>query len=294
MIDRTRLGESEDVVDEDQEITALLVAEVLRDRETGERDPEARARRLVHLTEDHRHLVDDARLLHLAEQLRPFARTLAYSAEDGVAAVLGCDVADQLLDNDGLARAGTAEDGRLPPFEERANQVDDLHARLEDLRLRRLLGERRRRTVDWIAPIALHVAFAVDRLADDVEEPAERGLADRDGDGPAGPCRVHTAAEPIGSGHGDGAHPIVAEVLLDFGDHLTAVLSLDHKRVVDLGQVAFFELDVEDRADDLHDLAYVVCLLLCGFLRGDSHLSYPLPRASAPDAISSISLVMRD
>ncbi len=54
-----RLREPEDVVDEDEEVSALLVAEVLRDGETGERHAQARPGWLVHLTEDHRHLVDD-------------------------------------------------------------------------------------------------------------------------------------------------------------------------------------------------------------------------------------------
>src|SRR5205814_5969998 len=134
-----------------------------------------------------------------------------------------------------------------------------------------------------------------DRLADDVEEPAERRLADRDGDGTAGRDRVHPAAKPVGRRHRDGAHPVVAKVLLDLSDHIGAVLALHLKRVVDLGQVAFLELDVEDRTDDLHDLAGVLrCLLLGCVLRGNGHVSYPLPRASAPEAISSISLVMRD
>ena len=43
-----------------QEVASFLVAEVLGDREARERDAQARARRLVHLAEDHRHLVDDA------------------------------------------------------------------------------------------------------------------------------------------------------------------------------------------------------------------------------------------
>src|SRR4029079_3114101 len=68
-----RLRAAEDVVDEDQEVSALLVAEVFRDGETGERDAEARAWRLVHLTEDHRHLVDDPRFLHFAQELGSLA-----------------------------------------------------------------------------------------------------------------------------------------------------------------------------------------------------------------------------
>ena len=43
------LGESEDVVDEEQHVLALLVAEVLGHGEAGQGNAGARARRLVHL-----------------------------------------------------------------------------------------------------------------------------------------------------------------------------------------------------------------------------------------------------
>ena len=63
------LHEAEDVVDEEQHV-APLVAEVLGHRQAGETDPQAGARRLVHLAEDQHRLVGDARLLHLAPELR--------------------------------------------------------------------------------------------------------------------------------------------------------------------------------------------------------------------------------
>ena len=54
------------------------------------------------------------------------------------------DVPDQLLDDDRLADAGAAEDPDLAALLERADQVDDLEAGLEDLDLGRLLVERGR------------------------------------------------------------------------------------------------------------------------------------------------------
>src|SRR5687768_17688723 len=58
-------SEAEDVVDEEQDVLALLVAEVLRGGERRERHAQPRPRRLGHLAEDERRLLDDARLLHL-------------------------------------------------------------------------------------------------------------------------------------------------------------------------------------------------------------------------------------
>ena len=52
---RAGLGEAEDVVDEEQHVLAL-VAEILGDRQAGQADAGARARRLVHLAVDQRAL----------------------------------------------------------------------------------------------------------------------------------------------------------------------------------------------------------------------------------------------
>ena len=53
---RAGLGEAEDVVDEEQHVLALFVAEIFGDGEAGQADARAGARRLVHLAVDQRHL----------------------------------------------------------------------------------------------------------------------------------------------------------------------------------------------------------------------------------------------
>ena len=141
---RAGLREAEDVVDEEEDVAALL-AEELGHREAGQPDAEARAGRLVHLAEDHDGLVDDARLDHLVEQVVALAGALADAREHGVAAVLLGDVADELLDDDRLADAGAAEDADLAALREGADEVDDLDAGLEDLGRGRLVLEGRRR-----------------------------------------------------------------------------------------------------------------------------------------------------
>ena len=82
-----RLDEPEDVVDEEQHVLAL-VAEVLRHRQAGEADAQARARRLVHLAVAERDLVEHARLLHLEQEVVALARALADAGEHRDAAVL--------------------------------------------------------------------------------------------------------------------------------------------------------------------------------------------------------------
>ena len=142
------LGEPEDVVDEQEDVAALLVAEVLGHRQAGEADALARAGRLVHLAEHEGRLGDDARLGHLVDEVVALAAPLADAGEHRHAGVLLGDVPDQLLDDDRLADAGAAEDADLAALLERADEVDDLEAGLEDLDLGGLVLEGRRVAVD--------------------------------------------------------------------------------------------------------------------------------------------------
>ena len=222
------------------------VAEVLGHRQAGQADPLAGAGRLVHLAEHERGLGDDARLGHLVDEVVALAAALADAGEHGHAGVLLGDVPDQLLDDDRLADAGPAEDADLAALLERADQVDDLEPGLEDLDLGRLLVERRRVAVDRQADLGDDRALAVDRVAEDVEHATERRLADRDGDRRAGVADADAAGEPVGRGHRDRADPVVAEVLLDLADERLLALALDLDGVVDAGQLAGRELDVDD------------------------------------------------
>ena len=129
------------------------------------------------------------------------------------------DVVDQLLDQDRLADAGAAEEADLAAAYERGEQVDDLDAGLEDLDLRREVA-RTSGGSRWIGQRSTSSAVAplVDRLADDVPDPAERRVADGHADRRAGVDDVDAAREAVGRVHGDGADAVVAEVLLHLGD----------------------------------------------------------------------------
>ena len=103
-------------------------------------------------------------------------------------------------------------------------------------------------------------AAVVDRLADQVEHAAERGLADRHGDRLAGVDALLAADQTVGAAQGDAADATAAEVLLHFAGQVdldALLLGVDLHGVVDRRQVAFGELDVERRTDDLRDVADV-------------------------------------
>ena len=78
---RTCLGETEDVVDEQKHVLALLITEVLSDGETSEGDTGTGTRGLVHLTEDESDLgvtleVDDTSLNHFVVKIVTLTSTL--------------------------------------------------------------------------------------------------------------------------------------------------------------------------------------------------------------------------
>ncbi len=93
--------------------------------------------------------------------------------------MLAGDAGDQFGEDDRLAEAGAAEQAGLAAANQRRQQIDDLDAGLEKFRLRRQLIERRRVGVDGPIFLGVHRAAAVDRLAEQVEDAAERTLADR-------------------------------------------------------------------------------------------------------------------
>ncbi len=213
------LGEAEDVVDEEEDVAALLVAEVLGHRQAGQADAQAGPGRLVHLAEDEGRLRDDARLGHLLDQVVALARALAHAGEDGDAGVLLGDVADQLLDDDGLADAGAAEDADLAALLERADEVDDLEAGLEDLDLGGLLVERRA-PARWIGRTSVRSTGPLPSIGLPRTSKTRPRVTSPTGTLIGAPVSRprRAAGQAVGRGHGHRADPVVAEVLLDLAD----------------------------------------------------------------------------
>ena len=162
-----------DLVDEQEDVTVLLVAEILGHGQAGQADPLARTGRLVHLAEHERGLGDDARLGHLGDQVVALAAALADAGEHRHAGVLLGDVADQLLDDDRLADAGPTEDPDLAALLERADEVDDLEPGLEHLDLGRLLVDAAGWSGSAGTPCAPTGPFSSIRMTEHVEDAAE-------------------------------------------------------------------------------------------------------------------------
>ncbi len=162
------------------------------------------------------------------------------------------DVVDQFLDDHGLADAGAAEQADLAAFGIGREQIDHLDAGDENLGFRRLFGIERRVRVDRTRLRVWNRPRLVDGVADHIDDPPERAVANGHGDRKSGVHDLLSAHEPFGRVHGDGADGRFAEMLRDF-EHQPLTLVLRLKRIQNRRQL-IFELHVDDRADHLRDM----------------------------------------
>ena len=264
----TGLGEAEDVVDEQQHVLVLHITEVLRHGQCGQRDTQTRPRRLIHLAEDQRGLAEHACLRHFADQVVAFTGTLANAGEHGHAAVVLRHALDHFLDQHRLADACAAEQADLAALHVRSQQVDDLDAGFEHLGLGLQLVECRRIAVDWPAFLDRDglVGLLVEDIARDIEHMPLGDVTDRDLNRAAGIGHLSAAHQAVSRLERNGTHGGVAKVLLHFhGDlvkcltlRVAHIVELHGQGVVDVGQVAYRELDVDDgtldarHASDVH------------------------------------------
>ena len=161
------------------------------------------------------------------------------------------DVVDQLHDDDGLADAGAAEQPDLAALGVGGEQVDHLDAGLQNLRLRRLLDEGRRLAVDGVGLVRIDRPALVHRIADDVQDAAERIGSDGYGDRAAGVEDLLTADQPVGGVHRHRADDVSAQMLRYLEDQASALV-VAMERIEDARQGAF-ELNVDHGAKHLRD-----------------------------------------
>ena len=168
------------------------------------------------------------------------------------------EVVDELLDEDRLANARAAEQARLAAADVGLEKVDGLDAGLEDLRLRGELVKGGRGVVDRVVLDVVGGLLAVDRLAHDVPDTAERGGADGHHHGMAGVAHLEAAREAVGRGHGHGADDAARQLRLDLENraHMAdGSVALDGERGVDARDLPL-ELNVNDGPDNADDRAH--------------------------------------
>ena len=166
------------------------------------------------------------------------------------------DVANQFLDEHRLADARAAEQADFTPLGERGQKIDGLQSGLELFRGRHLLLERRREAVNRQPHLGVHRTFAIDHVAQQVEDAPQRRRANGDGDRPAGVDSFHPAHEALRLAHRHGANGVVTKMAGDLAGEVNAVFFvINGDRVVNRRQMFREKLDVHHRSDDLCDLA---------------------------------------
>ena len=279
------MGEAENVVDEEQDITscafAAAVTEVLRYGKAAQGHTGTGSWRLVHLTEHqcglarrqllHVHggkvpsaffhallkglaIIDDAGFDHLTEEVVSFTGALTYTGKHGQTIVALGDVVDELHDEDRLADTRTTKQTNLSTLRVRLDQIDHLDARCQDLRAGAQLLELGSGLVNLTRACAGHLAAvdAVNGISGHIEEPALDGLTSRHAHGATHQTGRHTATQPFGSVHGDGADRVFSNVLLTLEDKRRLAFPIDLNGLKDFGQCRVRrETNVHNWTDDL-------------------------------------------
>ena len=117
-------------------------------------------------------------------------------------------------------------------------------------------------TMDGITLLMGNLAEVVDRIADDVHHPAQRSFANGHGDRTTRVGGFHSPHHAISRQHRNCAHAAFTKVLLHFSNHVDRLGNFEAvrrnpQRLVNRRQMLFSKLNVDDRADDLHDFAGV-------------------------------------
>ena len=260
---RAGLDKPEDIVDEQQHVTALVVAEILGHRQRGVADAETRPRRLVHLAEDHHHIRQYAGLLHLAVKFLAFATTFADAAKNTHAFVLPDHVVNHLGEQHRLAHPCPAKQARLAAALQRHQHIDNLDARREHFRPGRTARQRRRRPMHRTPLHICRRRFTVDGIAEHIEHAREDALADRCLQRPAGVFHRHTTRQALGGGQRNATHAMRIQLRQHFDDDLI-FLARPQQRV-DRRQLRI-EAHIHDAAAHRDDHAGIRCAgVVCHF-----------------------------
>ena len=243
---------AEDVVDEQQHVLMHDIPEILRKRKPRERHAQACARRLVHLPEGKRGVVECAGVFHVKDHVAAFAAALAHACEHGIIAGIARHVVDELHDEDRLAHARAAKQADFRAFGVRGEQVDDLYARFKEFRLRVDLCDGRRLPVDAPA-LRCDRPLPVDGPPEHIDRAAEHGLAHRHGDAAARCGHSFTREEAVRWVKGDAAHLGGGNMRRNL--HVDAAFG--DEKLVDLRQVPR-KARIQNRAGDADDGSFIL------------------------------------
>ena len=234
----------------------LFVTEILRHRKACLSHTHTRSGRFVHLSEHQGCFLQYAGFFHLGPEVISLTGTLSDSGKDRVSAMLCGNVADQFLDQHGLAHAGAAEETNLAAFCVRRQKVDDFNSCLQDLHHRTLFFKSRRISVDHPLFGVRNPLSVINGFAQHIEKTSQRLLAHRHFNARACSRNLHVLVKSLAGRQHQAAHLVVAEMGGNLHDAFLPVI-LNFKCIFDKGKFAVFKYYVNDRPHDLRDSSFI-------------------------------------
>ena len=162
----------------------------------------------------------------------------------------GRDVVNQLLNQNGLAYTGAAEQTDLAALGIGADQIDDFDAGFQNFCGRLLLLIGGSRTVDGPLFGGFHRPGLVDGLSQQVKDTAETGFTHGNADGPARIDCLDATLQAVRGGHGNAANHVVADMLGDFRDD-GGIAVFDFDGGQQLWQAVVRKTNVQNRTHNL-------------------------------------------
>ncbi len=256
---RACLHKTENIVDEEEHVQVLLVAEVFRNGEACQSDAQARNQRrarFLRIAGD-----DNPGFGHFQPKVIAFARALANARKHGQSAVLHRYVVNQLQNDHGLANPRASKEADLSALHVRLDQVDDLDSSFKHFQRGGLIFERRGWAMNRVLRVANDRAKLIDGLPKNIHHAAQRCPTHRNFNPFSEVVGLHASYHPLDGLHGDGANAAFAQVLLDFRRHVQrfryrVAFARNVNRVINRRKVPRLELNVHDRPDDLHDVPH--------------------------------------
>jgi len=268
---RTSLGETENVVDEEQHILARLVTEVFGDGKTSQGYSRTSTGGFVHLSVHEGGLgastdvfsglqilrvlqFDYARGDHFVIQIISFSCTLTDTSEHRETTVGLGNVVDKFHNQYSLAYTSTTEQADLSSLAIRSEKIYDLNTGDQDLIGGTLINESRGRGVNGVLLLCANGALVVDGLANYVDDTAKSLGADRHHDRVTQVNYFLSTLKTIGGIHGNATAHTTSEVLGNLKNKF-ALCTNNFKGVQNRRELVLRELDVNYGTNDLSNMS---------------------------------------
>ena len=253
------LCESENVVNEEQDILSLLITEIFSHSQSSESNTSSGAGGFVHLTVDKSDLggfilqTDDTSLNHLMIQIIALTGSFSDSGKDGVTTMSLGDVVDQFHDQDGLADSGSAEETNLTSLGVGSEQIYDLDTSDENLLFDAHVLELWSLSMDSLSLVSGNGTPLINGFTNDVDDPAKSLRSHGDHDGIASVVDNLASNQTLCTIHGNGSDGVLSQVLGNLQDELGLTV-LNLQGVEDLWE-SIFKLDVNNGSNNGDNLA---------------------------------------